>query len=170
MVLNNIKEHNNFLNKEDFVRLKNFMTSIDFPWFYSKTQTDGRDSSYLFHSFFHKNRINSSHYYHLIEPILDILKPLSIMNIRANLLLSRRNSGSTFHIDSWGFKKPKHKTAIFYVNTNNGYTLFEKDKKEITCVENKLIIFPSKMKHKAVAQTDTDTRIVINFNYFDSDL
>lgn len=169
MVMNNIKEYNKILSKDDSARLKNFMTSIEFPWFYSDSQTDGKDYSYLFHSFFHTNRINSPHYYYLIEPILNILKPLSIINIRANLLLSRTKSESVFHNDCWGFKKPKHKTAIFYVNTNNGYTLFEKDKK-INCVENKLIIFPSKMKHKAVAQTDTDTRIVINFNYFDSNL
>ena len=169
MVMNNIKEYNKILNKNDFAGLQNLITSVDFPWFYASSQVDDIDSSYMFHSFFHKNRINSPHYYHIIKPVLDILKPLAIINIRANLLLARTSFESVYHSDDWGFKKPKHKTAIFYVNTNNGCTVF-KDKKKIKCVENKLIIFPSNMEHKAVAQTDTDTRIVINFNYFDSDL
>ena len=169
MGMNNIKEHNKILSKDDFVSLQNLITSVDFPWFYSPSQVDDIDSSYLFHSFFHKNRINSPHYYHIIKPLLDILKPLAIINIRANLLLARTSFKSVYHSDDWGFKKPKHKTAIFYVNTNNGCTVF-KNKEKIKCVENKLIIFPSNMEHKAVAQTDTDTRIVINFNYFDSDL
>ena len=119
MVMNNIKEYNKILNKNDFASLQNLITSVDFPWFYSPSQVDDIDSSYLFHSFFHKNRINSPHYYHIIKPVLDILKPLAIINIRANLLLARTSFESVYHSDDWGFKKPKHKTAIFYVNTNN---------------------------------------------------
>ena len=119
MVMNNIKKYNKILSKDDFVSLQNLITSVDFPWFYSPSQVDDIDSSYLFHSFFHKNRINSPHYYHIIKPLLDILKPLAIINIRANLLLARTSFKSVYHSDDWGFKKPKHKTAIFYVNTNN---------------------------------------------------
>ena len=166
--MSNLKNFNKILNKQEFTSLQNLITSVDFPWFYASSQVDDIDSSYMFHSFFHKNRVNSPHYYHIIKPILDILKPLSIINIRANLLLARTSFESAYHSDDWGFKKPKHKTAIFYVNTNNGYTEFKDEK--IKCVENKLIIFNSETKHKAVAQTDTDTRIVINFNYFDADL
>ena len=98
MVMNNIKKYNKILSKDDFVSLQNLITSVDFPWFYSPSQVDDIDSSYLFHSFFHKNRINSPHYYHIIKPLLDILKPLAIINIRANLLLARTsfNPSNTF--------------------------------------------------------------------------
>jgi hypothetical protein len=64
-------------------------------------------------------------------------------------------------------KALKHKTAIFYINTNNGYTEFN-DGTKVDSVENRMLIFPSKLSHRAVAQTDEDQRIVINFNYFDN--
>jgi hypothetical protein len=55
-------------------------------------------------------------------------------------------------------------TAIFYINKNNGYTLL-KDKTKIAVEENKLLIIDTKTYHAAVTATDTDRRIVINFNY-----
>ena len=55
-------------------------------------------------------------------------------------------------------------TAIFYINTNNGYTEFENGEK-IESVANRLIMFPSNIKHRGVTQTDEQTRIMINFNF-----
>ena len=57
----------------------------------------------------------------------------------------------------------KSKTAIYYVNTNNGYTVFKN--KKIKSEANKIIIFNGNTKHKVKYQTDRDTRIVINFLY-----
>ena len=36
----------------------------------------------------------------------------------------------------------------------------------IKCQENKMVVFDSRIEHSAVAQTDTDQRVVINFNGF----
>ena len=57
-------------------------------------------------------------------------------------------------------------TAIYYVNTNNGYTEFESNGMKVNSVENRLVIFDSNEKHRAVTATDTSRRSVINFNYF----
>ena len=54
----------------------------------------------------------------------------------------------------------------YYVNTNNGYTEFESNGMKVDSVENRLIIFDSNEKHRAVTTTDTPRRSVINFNYF----
>jgi len=40
-----------------------------------------------------------------------------------------------------------------------------KNKIKIKTEENKLLIIDTKTSHAAVSQTDTDRRIVINFNY-----
>ena len=56
-------------------------------------------------------------------------------------------------------------TSIFYMNTNNGYTKFE-DGTKIESVANRLVSFPSNMKHKGTSCTDEKTRVVINFNHF----
>ena len=84
-----------------------------------------------------------------------------ISEIRANLLFkTKKHMQSDFHLDKTFFCK----TAIFYVNTNNGYTLL-KDNTKIKAEENKVLIIDSKTYHAAVTQTDVERRVVINFNY-----
>ena len=50
------------------------------------------------------------------------------------------------------------------MNTNNGYTEFEKGD-IVESVENRMVIFDSNLKHQTVTCTDEKIRIVINFNY-----
>jgi hypothetical protein len=52
------------------------------------------------------------------------------------------------------------------VNTNNGYTKFE-DGTKVECVANRLLTFPTNIKHCGASCTDEKTRVVINFNYLD---
>ena len=56
-------------------------------------------------------------------------------------------------------------TAIFYINTNNGYTEFE-DGTRVESVANRIVNFPANLKHRGTRCTDQKIRIVINFNYF----
>ena len=57
----------------------------------------------------------------------------------------------------------KHMVALFSINNNNGYTLFENGDK-ILSKENQLILFNGDLKHCSVAQTDENVRINININ------
>ena len=57
-----------------------------------------------------------------------------------------------------------HKTSVFYVNTNNGGTIFQNGKKTKSKA-NRLVEFDSHQKHAAVDCTDQKVRVVINFNY-----
>ena len=56
------------------------------------------------------------------------------------------------------------KTAIYYVNTNNGYTKFE-DGTVVNSVENRCVVFDSSLRHTGTTCTDQKTRVVINFCY-----
>ena len=155
------------LKKEIFKPIQKLLMSNDFPWFYSDSQTGTKiDSSFLYHSFYHNHIINSG-FFNILDPLLNYLKPVSLINIRANLQLNRAKVDSNYHVDDIPATALKHRTAIFYVNTNNGCTEFI-DGDKVDCVENRMLIFPSKLAHRVVAQTDTDQRIVINFNYFDN--
>ena len=65
-----------------------------------------------------------------------------------------------FHCDY-----PDIKTAIFYINTNNGYTEFESGVR-VSSVANRVCIFDSNFEHRGVGHTLPDPhRIVVNFNY-----
>ena len=57
----------------------------------------------------------NSNYYFIIEPILDILKPKSLIRVKGNLYTrTEKREVHPSHVD-YDFK---HKGAIFYVNTN----------------------------------------------------
>ena len=55
-------------------------------------------------------------------------------------------------------------TAIFYLNTNNGYTLFE-DGTKVESVANRFVTFPNGLRHTGTSTTNASFRMVINFNY-----
>lgn len=56
------------------------------------------------------------------------------------------------------------KTAIYYLNTCDGYTSFENGKK-INSVANRYIEFDAKLMHSGTNTTDKLFRAVVNLNY-----
>jgi hypothetical protein len=96
-----------------------------------------------------------------LKPIINLLNPLALIRVKANLLTKTNEIiKHGFHVD----QDFKCTTAIFYVNTNNGYTEFESGEK-VYSEENKLVIFDTFLKHSGTTCTDTNERIVINFNF-----
>jgi hypothetical protein len=159
----NYKIIDNFLPKENFQKLKNLLFSKDISWYYHEHMTNN-DEGFFSHCFYNNSQPKSDFYFEHIIPIMDKLNSLSVIQVRANLLLKKEKQYfSNFHTD-YPFKC---KTAIFYINTCNGYTILdEKLKIKINCEENKMLLFDSSIYHCAVSQTNEERRAVINFNYF----
>ena len=87
------------------------------------------------------------------------------MRIKANLQTKdSKIRTSAMHTD-WPNPLENQKTGIFYMNTNNGKTIFN-DGEEISSVENRMIIFPASRRHAGTTHTDTMYRCLINFNWF----
>ena len=59
---------------------------------------------------------------------------------------------------------PGATTAVLYINSNNGATIFENGK-EYQSVANRCVMFPSSIKHASKSHTDTKRRVVLNINY-----
>ena len=71
----------------------------------------------------------------------------------------------TFHSDMAGILgNNPYKTAIFYFNTNNGYTEFETGE-IVESIANRIVIFDGRIKHRGTTCTDQKTRVVLNINY-----
>ena len=158
----NIKIINNFLDNEYFNSLNNNFLNNKFPWYFQKGKVFENDGNYQHtHVFFDNNKINSEHFV-LIEPFLLMLNIKSLVKVKLNLTLKD-------HV----FKKFNYhtdvsfdcNTAVFYLNTNNGKTIFE-NKEEVESIENRLIVFSSNLKHTGTTHTDTPFRMVLNLNYF----
>lgn len=172
----------NFLNDKDFLELKKVfygqgeLASV-IPWYFSNAKVYNDCDENLnvnpinnlqFTHHFYIDYNVSSEYFYLIQPIIDFFDPFSILRIRANLTIASDNNCDNygFHTDAELLTQQgiPYKTAIFYVNTNNGKTIFE-DGFEVNSVENRLVVFDGTIKHTATTHSDTKTRCVINFNY-----
>tara|TARA_R100000149_G_C5826270_1_gene103599 strand:+ start:107 stop:625 length:519 start_codon:yes stop_codon:yes gene_type:complete len=161
-----IKILDNFLPTKEFDEIQSVMMSTDFPWYFNPwivhhSELDDLNLSQFTHRFFTGRNGVESAGHKLIKPIIEKLNVKSIIRIKANLLVKTDNiKEHSFHYD---FKN--NRTAIYYINTNNGYTKFINGKK-INSVENRLIDFNSNMEHTGSSCTDQKCRVVININYY----
>ena len=108
-----------------------------------------------------------SPHYLLCDTIQSKLGVRHLDRIKANLTpktFFHRRSG--FHIDLNPNDPYQHTTtAIYYVNSNNGYTRFE-DGTKVDSVGNRMVLFPSMTMHGGTTSTDSRYRMVINFVYY----
>jgi len=167
----NIKIEDNFLDKKNFKELQAFMMGGLFPWTYNDTiDYEGQKDKFMFNHIFYIDGLPSSPICEKMEPIIKRLNVFALARIKANLLTRTPNIvENTLHVDmQWIMTEESQKqwtTSVFYINTNNGYTKFE-DGTKVESVANRMVTFPSNMKHTGTSCTDEKTRIVINFNYF----
>lgn len=161
----------NFLPQDKFLLLKNTMESYDFPWQFSDDINHPNEKKVFYKSqYIHmfdsiENRFKSIHC-HLIEPIVNFLSPSKIIRIKSNSLpKTKKIIRCGWHIDSTANTLY---SAIFYVNTNDGYTEF-KDGVKINSIENRLAVFESNIIHSATTCTTDNRRIIINFVFHASD-
>ena len=167
-----IKVEDNFLRHGDFQTLKewfvNSRSDIDnCPWMYSPhvigPQGDHPDDFQFIHLFWFPNRGVVSQHIDAIAPIMRKINPKVWIRIKANCRLKTdevRVGGMHTDVGDYG-----HTTSIFYVNTNDGYTSFENGD-TYNSVENRLITFPSHLRHAGSTPSNEKARFVINFNYF----
>ena len=120
---------------------------------------------------FYMNPTFMSPDYKCLEPIFYKLQVTVLVRVKANLTFcTEKNILTGWHNDvpqEWG-KEHKTKTAIYYVNDTDGYTMIRDDDGKETKVEgnkNRLVIFPSHYKHAGVTCTTPRKRVVININY-----
>lgn len=163
----NYKVIDNFMDQEYFYPLQAIMFDQSIPWFFRDRQVyhDKNSKAYFSHNFYIEGKPVSSLYNNLI-PTLKSLDAKALVEIRANLLLKEDKP----YYCAWHCDRPfRCKTAIYYLNNNNGATYLQiKDKEiKIESKENRMLVFDSEIKHRVLSQTDVKERIVINYNYYE---
>ena len=163
----------NFLDKERFEHVKNSLTDPSFLW---KVGPSLSDQSRMIDPLFDLQcvrvlfALGETLDTDLIRIITPILKQLNIqsdklLRIKANLVTCKHEPFiAGYHVDVPEHVRGKGMTGIYYINTNNGATLFENGN-VIESIENRMVIFPNDWKHTARYQTNSPSRIVINFNW-----
>ena len=174
--MSDIKIKDNFLDQKDFEEIQTLIFGRDFSWKYGESidYQDEDGDKFQFAHLFYGARCPTSNHRVVLNPIFDKIQPTAIWRIKANLLtrtpkiIENAYHNDVANYDYNGGKKEKLKqltTAIFYVNTNNGYTKFENGP-IVESVANRMVFFSADMKHTGTSCTDEKTRVVINFNYF----
>jgi hypothetical protein len=141
-----------------------------FPWYYLDTVVSnqispGNMNNYQFVHIFY-NQYNITGLYSVIAPIVDYLNPEAIVRIKANLNPKTEVRHTFEYHTDLGGKSNDRKTAIYYVNSNDGVTILE-DGTEIESIANRLVIFDQKTFHTGTTCTNQKVRCVINFNYIE---
>lgn len=169
----------NFLPNSTYEQIKETMigSSCSFPWYYFDHMVDKNQSNttnkfdfQFVHIFFHDGCVRSNYFDAIITPFLQLIKPLAIVRIKANLIpVTDKIFQQKYHIDinqiqDQKYNGNRHSTSIFYLNTNNGKTLFM-DGSKINSVGNRLSTFSGDVFHAGTSCTDEKVRCVINFNY-----
>jgi len=155
----------NFLNPVNYGIIKDTMLYAEFPWYYNngivdKTTENTKYDFQFTHRFYEDTVI--SNYYNMLLPLLNDLDYKALIRVKANLTTITPDHYCTgMHTD----QTFQCKTALYYVNTNNGWTEFENGDK-IESVANRLVIFDTLTNHTGYTCTDESVRCVININYF----
>jgi len=158
-----LKIQDNFLNEKNFLELKKTIFSTTFPWYYNDSKSFNKDNNFQFvHNLYWEKEILSPFWNVLAAPILNNLKAKKLIRVKANLTTRKtENLISEMHIDT---QIKESKTAVYYCNTNNGFTKFNSGE-IVKSVENRLVYFDSNIFHAGADCTDENIRIVINFNF-----
>tara|TARA_B100000614_G_scaffold10916_2_gene9566 strand:- start:414 stop:908 length:495 start_codon:yes stop_codon:yes gene_type:complete len=158
-----------FIRKETFPQVQDiFLNDKNFHWSWSNVVDDNTcdeiDNHHFFHMFYYEHSPVSK-YWSYVVPILRKLDAKAIYSVKANCNVRTQNIvRHGFHVDVPA--NYNSKTAILYINTNNGYTEFENGER-VESVANRLVLFDSELKHTGTTCTDQQRRVVLNLNYID---
>ncbi len=171
--MSNIQVYDQFLKEDDFKKLDRVFCQDVATWHYNDhavyphDESDDTDYNFQFvHSVYRDCQFVSEHH-QLVYPILANLDAKVMLRMKFNLGIRTPNIVEReFHQDYYDVlpEDVPYKVAIFYLNTNNGYTLFETGDK-VESVANRIVIFDGKLKHCGTTCTNSKTRVVLNINY-----
>lgn len=162
----------NFLDEEDFKSIQDYLMGSDIPWLKSPVLREGslhppdledmRDNIQFWHPFYMDDEPTHDDV-NVLRPIIKKLDVKALLRIKANITM--RTPEIIEHGYHTDYPFGGFKTAIFYINTNDGYTQI-KNGRRVESVENRLLEFSGELLHTGTTCTDQQCRVVINFDYF----
>ena len=178
-----ISAKENFVDQDHFKKLQELLFSGDISWHFAnamvtnpdKSKTLKEDSGFWYHNFYFRGEILPPYFKDYIIPTIEHIPNLQLYNVRANCMYNPVGSKkiiSDWHVD---LLDNSCTTGILYMNSCNGETEVDIDTRpnpihRQESKENTFLSFNSMLKHRAVGQTDALRRIVINYNFYVSDI
>lgn len=158
----------NFLPQEHFHAIEQLFMSDVLPWHFNDRVVSSARQFMFVHSFLNDGKVVDDRY---MAPVQAMLGPLQAVRpfvgvgrIKANLYT---NQGAAiahpvhYDLPPGAPEADKFFVAVYHVNSCNGCTIVGTE--EFRSEANQLIVFDN-VAHNGTVQTDTDSRVVINFN------
>jgi len=154
----------NFLDEISLNKVCESILGSAFPWYYNDSVVV-KDDGFQFVHLFYENCLPNSNCFNLLNPILKKLEYKGLVRVKANTTTrTDEHVIHKYHTD-FPYNCTNAYTSVFYLNTNDGGTVFEEGG-EVNSLKNRLVTFPVHKNHSGKTCTDEKRRVVINFNYF----
>ena len=172
----------NFLDEKEFVDIEKFIYGKNSEWTYNPVKSRPDTGITPVDRTYHNQQMVKIHYNPPAVYDMKFLShfnalnwrfsPLSWLRLKVNMQFPCAEIiQSPFHCDIPKNDIPdgvKVYTAIYYLNTNNGYTIFEDTGEKVQSIKNQLLLFDAKKAHAGTSFTNAKNRIVINMNFVPS--
>ena len=175
-----IKIIDNFLDKETHNKIYNLLIDKNFNWHIAKEMVNGDENKnwFFYHTGIEDQKICTPDgtYNSVFHPVLSKVESSLHLPVeciknndrfprawRAKINCYPKNKDFKFsdlHTDHIKY----HIVAIYYVNSNDGFTELQ-DKGKIESKANRLVLFSGDILHRAIGHTDTNVRLNMNINY-----
>ena len=156
-----------FLPLEHYKEVWDIVTGPEFPWYLApkgdpSQYEDASDNIQFVHPIYYDYKPVTDEAPALVGKIIRKLNPYALTRIKLNCTPKTDTIKEfDFHIDE---ENHKGNTAIYYLNDNDGYTIFE-DGTKVESKGNRIVIFPGTLKHAGSTCTNQCVRMVLNINY-----
>lgn len=153
----------NFLSDVEYNQLYNIVSDLKFPWYFGKVVNESNHCQFT-HCFYEYDEPSGT-YHHIRffrNKLVTELGMKALLRMKVNL--NPHSETVIEHTDGWHTDFPDVRTAIFYINTNNGYTLFKTGEK-VHSIKNRLVVFDSNIEHTGTSCSDEVGRLVMNINF-----
>jgi hypothetical protein len=159
--------HKNFLPQPHYQVIRDLFLTERLPWHYNNRVVSDKPQFMFTHTFFNNGRSTNSPFFGPIRAMLDLIQQkrrfIGVARIKANLYTNQGTPiqhPTHYDVPPGSAESDKFCIGVYHVNQCNGFTVI--GDQEIRSRDNQLILFDN-VSHYGTVQTDTDTRVVINF-------
>lgn len=156
-----------FLPPDHFAAVQQLFMTERLPWHFNDRVVTTERHFMFTHTFMNDGQVVNPHFFApiqaMLQPINQRRRYIGVNRIKANLYTNQGKAiqhPEHYDIPPDGQDSERFFVAVYHVNTNNGLTVVEDE--EIASIENQLVVFDN-VPHFGTVQTDTDTRVVLNF-------
>jgi|TARA_R100000081_G_C4735159_1_gene125662 hypothetical protein len=156
------KLYDNHLSEKDMIWLEDLLLSENFPYYYQSNITEN-DNEFMFaHTLITGSYSNSDYAETIVSKLMEKIPHEQIIRAKVNFYPKTNEIVKhNYHTDRDNYPV---KAALFYVNSNDGYTEFENDD-IISSNRNRMLLFNGSERHRSTTCTNANARVNININY-----